>query len=253
MSSVSIDLAGQAALVTGGSRGIGRQIALQLARAGARVGVVATRQETADEAAQAIAGTAGVEAVGYGADVSDPAAAGRVIEQFVERFGQLDCLVNNAGITRDGLLIRMKDEDWDRVIDVNLKGAFLWTRAAARPMMKKKRGSIINVSSISGLTGNPGQANYSASKAGMIGLTRAVAQELASRSIRVNAICPGFIETEMTSELDPKVVEEGIKRIPLGRFGSAEEVANACLFLASDLAGYITGSVIVVDGGLVLA
>lgn len=252
MSPVTIDLTGTSVLITGGSRGIGRAIVERFLEAGAQVGLVASSEASARGAAESLA-AAGHEIAWWAADVSDADAANRIIDEFVERFDGIGALVNNAGITRDNLLVRLKDEDWQRVIDVNLKGAFLWCRAAARPMMKAKHGSIINVSSVVGLTGNKGQANYAASKAGLLGLTRSIALELAARKIRVNAICPGFIETEMTATLDASIRNEGARRIPLGRFGEAREVADSCLFLASDLSAYITGSTLVVDGGMTLA
>ncbi len=249
---MAFDFDGKAVLITGGSRGIGRAIAVAFGAAGARVGIVATNQQNAEAAARAVRET-GAEAEFFLADVSDSDRAGEVVKQFIERFGQLDCLVNNAGITRDNLLLRMKDEDWQRVLDVNLTGTFVWCRAVARPMLKKKSGVIVNVSSVVGLTGNAGQVNYAASKAGVLALTRSVARELGSRGIRVNAVCPGFVETDMTAVLDDETRGSLAKSIALARFGRSEEVAGAVLFLASDQSSYITGSVLVVDGGMTMA
>ncbi len=247
-----LSLEGKTVLITGGSRGIGRAVAVCFGRAGARVGIVATSQQNAEAAAAAVRET-GAEAAYYLADVSDSQRAGAVVSEFLDQFGRIDCLVNNAGITRDNLLLRMKDEDWERVLDVNLKGTFIWCRAVARPMMKQKSGAIVNVSSVVGLTGNPGQVNYAASKAGILALTRSVAGELGSRGIRVNAVCPGFVETDMTAVLDDQSRQDMGQGIALGRFGGPEEIAGAVIFLASDLASYMTGSVLVVDGGMTMA
>ena len=246
---IQVDFAGQSALVTGASRGIGKAIALALGHAGAKVACVARNREKLQETVAAIT-TAGGTAVVSPCEVTDSAAVSQVIDTTLEAWGQLDILVNNAGITRDTLIPRMSDEDWDTVIETNLRSVFLFTRTASMPMMRRRSGRIINISSVSGLVGNPGQSNYSASKAGIIGLTRSVARELASRKVTVNAICPGFIETEMTKALGPAIQGEVKKRIPAKRLGLAEEIADAVLFLASDSAAYITGQVLTIDGGM---
>jgi 3-oxoacyl-[acyl-carrier protein] reductase len=248
---IQVDLSGQVALVTGASRGIGRSIALALGKAGARVACVARDPQKLQETVDAIV-AAGGEAAVYPCDVADSAAVDRTVEAVAEAWQRLDIVVNNAGITRDTLIPRMSDEDWDQVLSTNLRSVFLFTRAATQVMMRQRTGRIINMSSVSGLMGNPGQANYSASKAGIIGMTQTVARELASRKrqITVNAICPGFIATEMTDALGPALEEEIKKRIPAQRLGAAEEIADAVLFLASDSAAYITGQTLVVDGGM---
>jgi 3-oxoacyl-[acyl-carrier protein] reductase len=248
-SPLQVDLAGQTAIVTGASRGIGRAIALALASAGAQVACVARSADKLAETVAAIHAAGGTAEV-HECDVTDGASVQKVVDSVVEKWGKLHILVNNAGITRDTLIPRMSDEDWDLVINTNLRGTFLFTRAVTRPMMQGRYGRIINIASISGLTGNAGQANYSASKAGVIGMTRTVAKELASRKITVNAIAPGFIETEMTDALGPVVLEEVKKRIPAKRVGRAEEIAFGALFLASEAASYITGQVLTIDGGL---
>ena len=245
---MKIDLTGKTALVTGSTRGIGREIAAVLAACGAKVAVAGREQAKAAEVATAIGGGA----QGFGADMSDGAQVTKLVEEVEAAFGSLDILVNNAGLTRDNLLIRIKDEDWDAVLDANLKGAFAAIRAATRGMMKRRWGRIINISSVVGITGNKGQASYAASKAGMLGLTKAVAQELASRNILVNAIAPGFIETEMTAALSAEQRAALAERIPLARLGTPTDVANAVAFLASEQAAYITGQVLVVDGGMVM-
>ena len=245
---MKIDLTGKTALVTGSTRGIGREIAAVLAACGAKVAVAGRDQAKAAEVATAIGGGA----QGFGADMSDGAQVTKLVEEVEAAFGSLDILVNNAGLTRDNLLIRIKDEDWDAVLDANLKGAFAAIRAATRGMMKRRWGRIINISSVVGITGNKGQASYAASKAGMLGLTKAVAQELASRNILVNAIAPGFIETEMTAALSAEQRAALAERIPLARLGTPTDVANAVAFLASEQAAYITGQVLVVDGGMVM-
>ena len=245
-----MSLQGRVALVTGGSRGIGAAVAQALASAGAALAVCARNGEAAAATAAAIAGRGG-QAFGAAADVSRAADAERVVAACVERFGRLDILVNNAGITRDGLLLRMKDEDWSDVLAVNLNGAFYCARAALRSILKQKQsGRIINVGSVVGSMGNPGQANYVASKAGLIGLTKALAKEVASRGVTVNAVAPGFIETDMTAGLADAVKDTYRAQIPLGRFGTAPEVAAVVAFLASDAAAYITGQVIHVNGGM---
>jgi len=238
------------AIVTGASRGIGRAIALALARGGAAVVVNYTSR--ADAAAQTVEALkdAGGRALAFRADVADPGEAAGLVKAAVDEFGRVDILVNNAGVTRDNLILRMKDEDWDTVFGVNLKGAFNCARAAVRGMVKNHYGRIINISSVVGLTGNSGQANYCAAKAGLIGFTKAMAKELGSRSITVNAVAPGFINTEMTAGLAEEMKKKMLAQVPLKRFGVPEEVAGAVVFLASDAAGYITGQTITVDGGM---
>jgi 3-oxoacyl-[acyl-carrier protein] reductase len=242
-------LTGKVALVTGATRGIGKAIAQELASAGARVAVVGRSAESAGKAAAELAGDGHK---GFACDVADPAAVDALIKAVEAEVGPLDILVNNAGITEDNLLVRISDDAWDRVIDTNLKGSFNTIRAAARGMMRRRGGRIINITSVVGLTGNKGQANYAASKAGLVGLTKAVAKELASRDILCNAVAPGFIETEMTAGLADAAKESLISQIPLGRLGSANEVARVVRFLAGPDAAYITGQVIVVDGGMVI-
>jgi 3-oxoacyl-[acyl-carrier protein] reductase len=244
-------LAGKVAVVTGASRGIGRAISLHLARDGAKVACVATSASNAEATAALCTEASGEPSRAHGVDVSDGAAVTALVSEIHKEYGGLDILVNNAGITRDGLLLRMSDEDFDRVIEVNLKGAFLFTRAAARPLMKSA-GRVINITSVVGLTGNAGQANYAASKAGLVGLTRSVAKELAVRGVCVNAIAPGLIETDMTSALGEEARGELLQRVPLGRIGLPEEIAMAVAFLAGPAGAYITGQTLVVDGGLSL-
>jgi 3-oxoacyl-[acyl-carrier protein] reductase len=245
-----VNLQGRVALVTGGSRGIGAAVAQALASAGAAVAVCARNGEAAAATAAAIAGQGG-QAFGVAADVSRAADAERIVAACAERFGRLDILVNNAGITRDGLVLRMKDEDWSSVLAVNLNGAFYCARAALRAILKQKQsGRIVNLGSVVASMGNPGQANYVTSKAGLIGLTKALAKEVASRGVTVNAVAPGFIETDMTAGLPDAVKETYRAQIPLGRFGTAAEVAAVVAFLASDAAAYITGQVIHVNGGM---
>ncbi len=237
------------AVVTGGGKGIGRAIASKLACGGAKL-VLSGRDPKALEAACAEIQARGGEAVPFAGDVSKPADADQLCSKTLEAFGSADILVNNAGITRDNLVMRMSEDEWDQVLDTNLKGSFLCIRAFTRPMMKQRWGRIVNVSSVVGLIGNPGQANYVASKAGLVGLTKAVAKELASRHITVNAVAPGFIDTAMTAGLNEKVREALKAQIPLGRLGSPEDVANAVAFLCSEDAGYVTGQVLSVDGGM---
>jgi 3-oxoacyl-[acyl-carrier protein] reductase len=246
---MTTDLTDKIALVTGASRGIGRAIAESLARCGARVACVARNAEKLGETVAAITAAGGV-AEAFECNVADAASVEKAVEAIIGRWGKLQILVNNAGITRDTLLARMSDEQWDEVLNTNLRGAFLFTRAVTRPMMQGRYGRIINISSVSGLIGNAGQANYSASKAGLIGFTRSVARELASRNVTVNCVCPGFIETDMTAALGDAVHEEVKKRIPAKRLGKPEDVSAAVLYLASAEAGYITGQVLTVDGGL---
>jgi 3-oxoacyl-[acyl-carrier protein] reductase len=245
---MNIDLSGKNALVTGSTRGIGRAIAEAFSKSGARVAVVGRDQQRADEAAVAV----GNGARGFAADVTETATVAKLIDDVEKAFGSIDILVNNAGITRDNIVMRLKDEDWDIVQNANLRGAFAAIRAVSRGMMKKRNGRIINVASIVGLIGNKGQANYAASKAGLIALTKTVAKELGSRNILVNAVAPGFIETEMTASMTPEAREALGKQIALERLGTVNDVAAMVTFLASDLAGYITGQVFVVDGGLVM-
>jgi len=249
ISRITTDLSEQVALVTGAARGLGRTIAENLARCGAKVACIDVNAELLTQTVSAI-GASGGTAIALTCDVTDSARVGAVVEEVVQAWGRLDILVNNAGITKDTLVMRMKDDQWDAVININLRGTFLFTRAAARALMKSPRGRIINIASVSGMMGNPGQANYSASKAGIIGLTRTVAKELAGRNITVNAVAPGFIATEMTAALRPEIVAEVKKQIPLGHLGQPQDVADAVLFLASPAAGYVTGHVLTVDGGL---
>jgi 3-oxoacyl-[acyl-carrier protein] reductase len=243
-------LQGKTALVTGASKGIGRAIAIRYAEEGANVAFTYLSSVEQGQALEAELTAKGVKAKGYRSDASDFAQAEKLINDVVADFGTLDVLINNAGITQDTLLLRMTEEMWNKVIDVNLKSCFNTVKAVAKPMMKQKGGSIINMTSVVGLKGNAGQANYAASKAGIIGFTKSVALELGSRGIRSNAIAPGFIETEMTGKLDEKVVQTWRDAIPLKRGGRPEDVADACVFLGSNMSAYITGQVIQVDGGM---
>jgi len=244
-------LENKVAVVTGAGRGIGKAIAERLAGEGARVACCG-RTLANVEATVATIAAAGGQAKAYAVDVADAAQVTATCEQVLKDFSRVDVLVNNAGVTRDQLLLRISEADWDTVLDTNLKGAFLFTKAVSRAMLKQRSGRIINISSISGLTGNAGQSNYAASKAGLLGFTKSVARELAARGITANAVAPGFIVTDMTAVLGPAVQEQLQARIALGRLGVPDDIANVVLFLASDLAAYVTGQVITVDGGLVM-
>jgi 3-oxoacyl-[acyl-carrier protein] reductase len=246
---LTADLSGQVAIVTGASQGLGKAIAVELGRNGATVACVA---RNADKLAETVAEitAAGGAAEAFSCDVKDRESVDKVVEAVLEKFQRLDILVNNAGVTRDTLLPQMSDEQWDEVIDTNLRGAFLFARAATRHMMRARYGRIINISSVSGIMGNAGQTNYSASKAGLIGFTRSLSRELAKRNVTINAVAPGFIESDMTKALGPMVNEEARKRIPARRLGQPEDVAAAVLYLASTAASYVTGQVLTVDGGM---
>jgi 3-oxoacyl-[acyl-carrier protein] reductase len=245
-------LEGKTALVTGATRGIGKGIALKLANEGANIAFTFVSSVEKAKVFEAELASLGVKAKGYQSNAAEFAEAERLIDDITKEFGSLDVLVNNAGITRDGLLMRMTEQHWDEVMDTNLKSAFALTKAAMKPMMKARNGSIINITSVVGITGNAGQANYAASKAGMIGLTKSVAKELGSRNIRCNAIAPGFIETEMTEALSEEIRKQWTDGIALKRGGSPEEVANAVLFLASNMSSYISGQTLNVCGGMVM-
>ncbi|MCD8539745.1 MAG: 3-oxoacyl-[acyl-carrier-protein] reductase [Leadbetterella sp.] len=239
-------------LITGASRGIGKAIAEEFARSGANVAFTYLSSVEKGQALEKELGAYGTRVKGYRSDASQYSDAESLVNDVVADFGQVDVLINNAGVTRDTLLLRMTEEQWDEVLRINLKSVFNLTKAVSKPMMKARTGSIVNISSVVGLMGNAGQANYSASKAGMIGFTKSVAKELGSRNIRCNAIAPGFIETEMTGELNEAQLEEWTKSIPLKRPGQGRDIARACMFLASDDSAYITGQVLVVDGGLLM-
>ena len=245
-------LGNKVAIVTGGSRGIGRAVALQLAHNGAKVVVnYAGNEQAAKEVVELITAKGG-HAIAVQADVANADSVDQMVKQAIDAFGRIDILVNNAGITRDTLLMRMKEDDWDAVLDTNLKGIYLCTKAVSRIMMKQKAGKIINMTSVVGIMGNAGQANYAAAKAGVIGFTKSMAKELASRNITVNAIAPGFISTDMTAVLSDQVKSGLVNSIPLGKLGAPEEVAYAVVFLSSDYANYITGQTLNVDGGMVM-
>ncbi len=246
---IQVDLQGKVALVTGASRGIGRAIAVSLARNGAQVACVATNAEKLKETVDTIT-AAGGQATAYTCNVSDSAAVDELVGKVTQAMGRLDIVVNNAGVTRDTLLPRMSDEQWDEVIATNLRGVFLLSRAASRAMMSQRYGRIVNISSVSGIRGNKGQTNYSASKAGVIGFSQSMALELAGRNVTVNCVAPGFIETDMTAALGDLGKEEAKKRIPCKQLGQPEDIAEAVTFLASDAARYITGQVLTVDGGM---
>ncbi|MBR2298716.1 MAG: 3-oxoacyl-[Bacteroidales bacterium] len=243
-------LEGKVALVTGGTRGIGRAIVLKLASAGASIAFTGQRESDALRQTESDLLNLGVKCKAYISNASDYSLTQELVSEVHKEFGKIDILVNNAGITKDTLLMRMSEEQWDDVINVNLKSTFNFTKAVVPIMARQRQGSIVNISSIVGLNGNPGQANYSASKAGIIGLTKSVAKEMGARNIRVNAVAPGFIATEMTDALPQEVKDEYAKRISLRRLGQGEDIANVVMFLASDLAAYVTGEVLTVDGGM---
>ena len=246
-----LDLTGKAAVVTGGGRGIGRAVALALADAGADVAVAVSRDVAAAEAVAEEIRAKGRRALARQADVASGEEAEALVAAAVNELGRIDFLVNNAGVTRDGMLMRMSEQDWDTVVDVNLKGTFHCTRAALKRMVRQRSGRIVNITSIVGITGNAGQANYAASKAGIIGLTKATAKEVGSRSITCNAVAPGFVKTQMTAELPEEIMAGVLKQVSLGRLGEPDDIAGTVVFLCSDAASYITGQVVVVDGGLI--
>ncbi|HSP22244.1 MAG TPA: 3-oxoacyl-[acyl-carrier-protein] reductase [Planococcus sp. (in: firmicutes)] len=246
------NLSGKTAIITGASRGIGAEIARKMAEAGAKIVVNYSGSQAKAEAVVEEIKSNGGEAIAVKADVADAVAVKAMVEQTMKAFGSVDILVNNAGITRDNLMMRMKDDEWDDVINTNLKGVFICTKAVTRQMMKQRSGRIVNIASIVGVMGNAGQANYVAAKAGVIGLTKTTARELASRNITANAVAPGFITTDMTDKLGEDIQKSMLAQIPLGRFGKPEEVAKAALFLASDDASYMTGQTLHLDGGMVM-
>jgi 3-oxoacyl-[acyl-carrier protein] reductase len=244
-------LEGKVALITGGARGIGKEIAMLFARNGSNIAICDVNLEEAEKTAQEIRGL-GRESLAFKADVTDSSQVQDMVDKILDKFNKIDILINNAGITKDNLLLRMSEDDWDKVIAVNLKGTFVCTKLVSKVMLKQRFGKMVNLASIIGIIGNAGQANYAASKAGIIGLTKSVAKELASRSICVNAIAPGFIRTDMTSKLPEEIQKKMLSVIPLGRFGEAKDVADLALFLSSESSSYITGQVIQVDGGMVM-
>lgn len=239
------------AVVTGGGRGIGRSISLKLAEQGAKIAVCELFEEAAQETCNLIKQSGG-DAFAFSVDVRDAAKVNETINKIIDKYSRIDILVNNAGVTKDGLLLRMKDEDWDFVLATNLKGSFNFTRAVLKPMMKNRCGRIVNIASVIGLIGNAGQCNYAASKAGLIGFAKSVAREVASRNICINSVAPGFIETDMTRKLSEEVREKSKKNIPMGEFGLPDDVANAVLFLCSEMSRYMTGQVLTVAGGMVM-
>ena len=245
-----MDLKDQIVLVTGGARGIGKAIAENFAKKGAHLVIADISLSSAEETAKEIAATKGVRTLALSLDVSKSADVTAAFEKIIKEFGRIDVVINNAGITKDGLILRMKEEDWDAVININLKGVFLCSKEAVKLMVKQRYGRIVNIASVVAFMGNPGQANYSASKAGIVGLTKTIAKEYASRGITVNAVAPGFIATAMTEALPDNIRQEMLKSIPVGTFGSVDDVANAVAFLASPDNGYITGQVIHVNGGM---
>jgi 3-oxoacyl-[acyl-carrier protein] reductase len=244
-------LEGRIAIVTGAARGIGRTIAEELARNGADLAVCDLQKDWCADTVNAVRGM-GRRAEGYGVNVSEGAAVNAMVDEVIKAFGKVDILVNNAGITKDQLLVRMSEEDWDAVLNVNLRGTFLFSKAIAKPMMKQRGGVIVNIASIIGLIGNAGQCNYAASKAGVIALTKSTAKELASRNVRVNAVAPGFIESKMTDALSEEIRQKMLDAIPLKRFGTPADVAKTVVFLASDASSYVTGQVVTVSGGMVM-
>lgn len=244
-------LDGRKALITGAARGLGKAIALELAELGADIAINDIMESEEAEALRKEIESKGRKAVFIKADISKADEAKNLVDKAIEELGKVDLLINNAGITRDNLLLRMSEEDFDAVIDVNLKGVFNVTKAALRPMLKTKNASIVNISSIVGISGNPGQVNYSASKAGVIGFTKSLSKEISKKNVRVNAVAPGFIETDMTDKLPEELIENYKNSIPMGRLGNVQDVANAVAFLCSDRASYITGQVLVVDGGMI--
>ncbi|MBU1932881.1 MAG: 3-oxoacyl-[acyl-carrier-protein] reductase [Candidatus Omnitrophica bacterium] len=246
-----LSLEGKLALITGGARGIGRNIALVFAKEGADIVICDVNLEQAEATAKEIQGM-GRDSIAFKADVTDFREVQAMVDKILDKFKKLDILINNAGITRDSLILRMSEEDWDRVIAVNLKGCFVCTKAAAKVMLKQRSGHIVNLASIIGIMGNSGQANYAASKAGIIGLTKSVAKELAPRGVCVNAIAPGFIKTDMTARLPEDIQKKMLSAIPLGRFGEAKDVANLALFLSGESSSYITGQVVQIDGGMLM-